>query len=56
MEEIRYRKFKGWNGTVYQVAMSREEAESRRKLEMAIAVPLTTIVFFLACCFAAGIF
>lgn len=56
MEEIKYKKFKGWNGTIYWVRMSREEIEERRKLGLVIAIPTMSIFFTIVCCFAAGIF
>ena len=46
MEEIRYKKFKGWNGTVYRVRMTHEEAEARRKLGLLIGILTGIIVCF----------
>ena len=56
MEEIRYKKFKGWNGTVYWVRMSHEEVEEHRKLGVLICLltvpPIMTVIFT----WAAGLF
>lgn len=54
MEQIRYRKIKGWNGTVYQVRMSKEEIEERRKLGLFVSIVtfIPTMIFVMA--FAAG--
>ena len=48
MEEIRYKKFKGWNGTVYQVRMTHEEAEARRKLGLLIGILTVTPLSIIA--------
>jgi len=56
MEEIRYKKFKGWNGTVYRIRMSREEVEERRKLELLISILTVTPISILVMAFAAGLF
>ena len=56
MEEIRYKKFKGWNGTVYWVRMTHEEAEARRKLGLLIGILTVTPLSIVAMAFAAGLF
>lgn len=54
MEQIRYRKIKGWSGTVYQVRMSKKEIEERRKLGLFVSIVtfIPTMIFVMA--FAAG--
>ena len=56
MEEIRFKKFKGWNGTIYWVRMTEEEAEARRKLGLLIGILTVIPLSIIAMAFAAGLF
>lgn len=57
MEPVaRYKKFVGWNGTVYWVRMSKEEVEARRILGLLIGLFTVTPLMIVVMAFAAGLF
>lgn len=56
MQEIRYRKFKGWSGTIYQVRMTPEEIEGKRKLGLVISILTVTPLSIVLLALAAGLF
>ena len=48
----RYRRMKGWNGTVYYVRMTKEEIRDRRQF-MIFLISILSVTAFLTGCFIA---
>ena len=55
MGNIRYKKFKGWNGKIYLVQMSQAEIEVRRKLGVVLGIFTMVPVMILLMALAAGL-
>ena len=53
--ETRFKKYRGWDGTIYRVQMTREEIKARTRLEEFLGVVVVTPVLFIIFVLASGI-
>lgn len=45
----RYRRMKGWNGTVYYIRMTKEEIRDRRQFEIFLILVLSVVSILTGC-------